>query len=759
MKKILSITNELSLKNYSITSLIQFAEKNILLDVDTQFHTLVSEVKNNEFVLNKNITTIKLKNLFYFFHDIKKIIKTIKNFDIIHMHGVWAPIQILSIIISSFLNKKIIIQPHGMYLDQALRSQGNISYFVKRILIVALNFFEREKTIYLAITNQEKRYLAKLFPRAKIFQIANPLPFEIARLGKKILLRNFVFFGRINQIKNIDLIINSFIQAGLSTDWKLKIYGIPDDKIYERQLKEKIKSTNNIQILNPIFGRNKQVVLSSSWCNIILSKSEVLSLSIIESVYCELPSLVTSKIDLKSLGSSFIITKPEVQAVVKKIQEISRWDFNERIEIGKILKISVNKKYNQRTILAKYRSLYNAILAENLNIKNIKISFFQIFIISISYSFNLLFSSLLVVFATIFSNESLGAEVAIGSGLFLALTQILSSNKRALIVSDDNLNLINKTKLFRTLISIFAFIPISTCFIFLNFEYLKIVYLISAIVIFQWIFEMDLIRAEVEKKIKIFFLISIFGFASIALCLLFLWQTNLFALQFFLTIQVIALIIMIFLSNKFFNFSNIRFVSLRYLTLNIYTLSYISTFATVLSFYAWRVGIYYLATKKIAAIIFSSFAIGSFPGTFFNSILGPIFIKNKVGSNIKFKKKYFIYIPSLIFLSISCFLFIEMINYDYTDKLFFLFSIFLSLAGSPWMIVAMYYRHLMISSIKLRDKVFYNDIFYGIVLIVFPFTLYFVGGSFFITGSFFLGSLFSYLVYSPIYQKHIKYNV
>ena len=171
MKKILSITNELSLKNYSITSLIQFAEKNILLDVDTQFHTLVSEVKNNEFTLNKNIRTIKLKNLFYFSHDIKKIIQTIKNFDIIHIHGVWAPIQILSIIISSFLNKKIIIQPNGMYLDQALKSKGNIICFVKRILIMALNFFEREKNIYLSITNREKRYIDNLFPRAKIFKI------------------------------------------------------------------------------------------------------------------------------------------------------------------------------------------------------------------------------------------------------------------------------------------------------------------------------------------------------------------------------------------------------------------------------------------------------------------------------------------------------------------------------------------------------------------------------------------------------------
>ena len=39
--------------------------------------------------------------------------------------------------------------------------------------------------------------------------------------------------------------------------------------------------------------------------------------------------------------------------------------------------------------------------------------------------------------------------------------------------------------------------------------------------------------------------------------------------------------------------------------------------------------IYFIFNKSIAGIFFACFSIGSFPGTLFNSVIGPAYIKKK----------------------------------------------------------------------------------------------------------------------------------
>ena len=86
--------------------------------------------------------------------------------------------------------------------------------------------------------------------------------------------------------------IEAFDGANLPANWKLNIYGIRDDENYYSQLIELITNKDNIFIKEPVFGKEKLKILSSSWANILLSKSEVLSLSVLESAALELPSLV-----------------------------------------------------------------------------------------------------------------------------------------------------------------------------------------------------------------------------------------------------------------------------------------------------------------------------------------------------------------------------------------------------------------------------------------------------------------------------------
>ena len=40
--------------------------------------------------------------------------------------------------------------------------------------------------------------------------------------------------------------------------------------------------------------------------------------------------------------------------------------------------------------------------------------------------------------------------------------------------------------------------------------------------------------------------------------------------------------------------------------------------------------IYFIFNKSLAGIFFACFSVGSFPGTLFNSVIGPTFIKKKM---------------------------------------------------------------------------------------------------------------------------------
>ena len=251
--KILHITNELTKKNFSIASLILFLSRYLYQSYKFEYSILASQVEKKLFY-DKNINTIKLITWISIFFKTKDLIKNISNFDIIHIHGIWAPIQIFSILICNLKYKKYIIHPHGMLLDDALKSAGIFKFIYKKVFLFFFKFFITDKTLFVSITDQEKNAIKKFFPKYKIYKIYNPIPFEKNKFQTSIKKKQFVYFGRIHPHKNIDLIIKAFKNAKLDKDWKLKIYGIHDDYKYLNLLKELIASDNRIEILEPIFN-------------------------------------------------------------------------------------------------------------------------------------------------------------------------------------------------------------------------------------------------------------------------------------------------------------------------------------------------------------------------------------------------------------------------------------------------------------------------------------------------------------------------
>ena len=143
------------------------------------------------------------------------------------------------------------------------------------------------------------------------------------------------------------------------------------------------------------------------------------------------------------------------------------------------------------------------------------------------------------------------------------------------------------------------------------------IYLIPLILI-SWINEITLTLLEKNKLrifIKLFIYFTIFFYFLITLNIL-----N-ESLYFKNIISAYLLFYFIFLNYFFYIRKVLNFnFKFPFFYENIYP--FLSTFSNITSVLFWRYSILFYCSKDIAGIIFSIFSIASFPGTFYNNILG-----------------------------------------------------------------------------------------------------------------------------------------
>ena len=662
--KILHITNEFSQKNFSISSLIIFITNQIYNKFNLSYSILVS-LHDKKLFDNKNLTILEKTNWFEILFQSKFLTSKISNYDIIHIHGIWAPIQLLSILICNNNRKNFIIHPHGMLLPAALKSGGYVKFLFKITFLYIFKFLIKGKIDFVSITNQETNAIKNFFPLSNVFKISNPIPFEKNDFNTLVKKKKFVYFGRIHPHKNLDLIIEAFKKAKISGEWKLHIYGIVDDTKYLDKLNELIGENKQIQIKDPIFNYEKQKVLEESWLNILVSKSEVLSLSILEASTFKLPSLVNDQIEMIDIEDSVIKTKPLISEIKIKLEEICNWSIKERISKGISINTNVLEKTNVNTILSRYTSLYENFSTINKDLPSWQESSFNIlskanlkfFLITSAYMFNLMFSSFIVVLLVLFGHYSMAAELGLIVSFWVTTTQIFSSNMRSIIISEQRKDYASITMMYRLFFSI-GLILISYFFIknFISFQYNEIIILFSFLILVQWINDMNLVTSEVKNKLFIFKFFMLINIILTILSFIFLLNSNFQNFHYLLIVYMG--IILITLYPYYLNLLKlVTKVNLKKIyELNIKTVAFLSSFALVFSSLAWRIMIYNIFDKSIAGIFFACFSIGSFPGTLFNSVIGPAFVKQniKMGSTLKIILSFLFMV--ILFISFNSFL-------------------------------------------------------------------------------------------------------
>lgn len=765
--KILHVTDELSKKNYSISSLIFYLSNYFKKTQGYSINVLASEIQTDLFNKEEEIKIINFRKFSDIFNKNDDLKQAIYSAKVVHVHGLWRAINLLVVFYCIQLNKNFFIHPHGMLLNPSLKNKGLINYYFKKIILNFFNFVYGKNLNFISITNQEVKSILNFFPKSKNIFIPNPVTeYNEFKIKTHDLKKRFVYFGRIHSIKNIDLMISAFIKANLNKEWELIIYGIPDDLDYEKKLKNKIKDINNISLKSPVFGEKKNKILQSSWANLLLSKSEVLSLSVLESASLGLPSLVNKNIQIDKFDEhEGEVTSLEIKEISSKILDISMWSNETRIQKGKKLKKFISQNFNIEKIKEKYLPIYSNLqdYQKNRKNKNVFNYFFKIFFdsiflnTSVSYLFNFMIPTLIMLLVTFAYSKPLAADLAITSSLLITLTQIFSSNMKSQIIANNNLELSNSTILFRI---IFSVVLLTFSILFYNnqsyfqYENFFTVGLIVLIILIQWVSEIILCNKELKNENSVFIYHNIINLIFLVL----FFVVIIFANQNLNTILIYYIIyIFSFTTYQIIN-DNLRFnvkIFKSGIISNIKSLAFLSSTSIIVSSIVWRLIIFNLFPKSISAIIFACFSLGSFPGTAFNLAIGPTYIKKNIflSRNIK-KIIYFFYF--LIFISCCFSLYFVSINYHIPlpNNYFIFYTLVFSLLGSFFMTYAMYVRQKSIQfAYSSRLNVFIYDIVYGLSISLYCPLLFYIGNAYGTSLSFFLASITAYLVYSIILNK------
>jgi glycosyltransferase involved in cell wall biosynthesis len=735
--KVIQIIDELSEKNISLVRIAEIIKNYKFINNKSKIITTKNKINLRNIEIFKN----KIKNYFFFSKVYKFLIKN--KPDIIHIHGLWRPLHLLFILKSAVLNIPIIIQPHGMLLEQALKSKSIVNYILKFFLLKIYKFLLQKNTTFIAVTLEEKNSIIKYFSSQKIFVINNP--FKISNKKITQIKKLFVYFGRYNSHKNLKEFIEAFIKANLGEEWVFSIYGINDDNNYKKELINLVKKNNcenKIKFLLPQYNlKKKNKILNTAWCNVLISKSEVLSLSVLEALSLGTKSLVNKKIFFpKWIKKNSYISSINQCDLIKKIKFIANQNLNEKKEEKKKIKKIFNKNYIFKKLETDYQFCLKKTLNNNNNeIKKMYSSFF-------SNVLNSYLTPYLIILSVLFSNNSLATEIGLIPGIIALINQIFSANSRSLLIYNQQLNFFNQIITFRIIFGLVNFFLVILVSYLIGFaEYSSLLLLISICVYLSWIIE---IIIAFNEKNNFSFEVKIFTFVNVIFYLIlffffFTFLNHKLTNVFIVYIIFQFLCIFYFLPPKIFALHKIY---QNFLELIFKPLPFISSFFNILPAVIWRLSLLFFLGKETAGIFYASFAMASFPGTLFNNTIGQILIINN-HFTLFFKKKIQLILIIYFFGLFLSFLILNNIGEIETYS-FFKYTL-ISLVGTPIILLALFNRHINLSQ-KIRDQndIFIKDIFYGVIISPIIIILYFLGRENYVPYSYVLSSIVALLIYS-----------
>jgi len=288
---------------------------------------------------------------------------------IFHIHGLWMAPQWITAWTLKSNQKPFLLSPHNMMDEWLWCRNGPWGSLKKNLYWNACSDLFRAAKVVHAITPRERDRLRKFFPDSRIEVIPNVIDLSSVEHGPEISDGEpepyLLFLSRIHPGKGLELLIRAFSQARLGARWRLVIAGPMASKAYEKEIRDLVRGSGShqqIDLIGPLFGKEKWSLLRRAWAVVLPSSTEVISMVNLEAGACSTPSITSRETGLDDWEQGGgILTPLDADSLAKILHNVCNWILSERIERGRSSRRLVEQRYSWKTVEPKWLELYRSI--------------------------------------------------------------------------------------------------------------------------------------------------------------------------------------------------------------------------------------------------------------------------------------------------------------------------------------------------------------------------------------------------------------
>lgn len=290
---------------------------------------------------------------------------TISNYDIIHVNTIWTWPPHIAVREALKRNLPIVLSPHGMLYPQALK----VSAWKKKIIgnLFVNNDLKSVSCIH-ATSQDEARHIRNYGINIPIAVIPNCINMDEYPPQRKMpnKARRFGFIGRLDPIKNIDLLLNAWESLGSETrNAELVLIGDGEPE-YVNYLKAIINdnSLKNVRFCGFLSGKELKEAIHSLDYLVLPSKSENFGMVVAEALACGVPAITTKGTPWQSLvdENAGWWVDADIESISNAILVAINLNEKFRLKMGQNGYNLINRKYSASSIAKKMTKLYDWLL-------------------------------------------------------------------------------------------------------------------------------------------------------------------------------------------------------------------------------------------------------------------------------------------------------------------------------------------------------------------------------------------------------------
>lgn len=265
-----------------------------------------------------------IPNPLYFF----KILKCVKNIDVIHMMGHWSILNILVFFCAKILKKPYVFCPAG-----SLKILGRSQIFKKIYQKFIGKLIVKSASFVISITKDEGKYFKYIgIPDFKIKLIPNGIEKPVDGLNdfispfNKLPEKFILYMGRIEFVKGPDLLLEGFLKIEKKFPNMHLVFAGPDNGL--KQELEKIIIDSNlsekIYFMGYVSGALKSHLYYKSHFLVVPSRSEAMSIVALEAGAHGKVAMLTSTCGLHEVCavSQDLEVEPTAPAIAKGLDRL-----------------------------------------------------------------------------------------------------------------------------------------------------------------------------------------------------------------------------------------------------------------------------------------------------------------------------------------------------------------------------------------------------------------------------------------------------